>query len=350
MADLRFFVRHAPRMMRELADLSGAMLHADTDAEYVIEDVAPLDRAGEHEISFLDNPKYRDVFRASRASACIIKAKYIDDAPPGMRLLVSEDPYRSYALIAQYFYPYVPLESAVSPHAHIDPTARVGEGAAIAAGAVIGRQVVIGNGCVIGANTVLHDGVQIGDNTRIGALCSISHCLIGANVIMHRGVHIGQDGFGFSMGRDGHVKVPQLGRVLIGDDVEIGAGTCIDRGTGPDTVIGDGTKIDNLVQIGHNVQIGRNVVIVSQTGISGSTKIGDSVIIGGQVGLAGHLRIGAGARLAARSGVMSDVPPGVSYGGIPAMPIKDWHRQSIALSKLIKQKRNEPDTREGHQE
>jgi UDP-3-O-[3-hydroxymyristoyl] glucosamine N-acyltransferase len=341
MADPRFFARSAPKTMQALAALSGSNLGDDRVADYIIHDVAPLDRASENEVSFLDNPKYVDLFRTSRAGACIVKPKYAADAPAKMRLLLCEDPYRAYARIAQYFYPYISLETGISSHAHIDASADIAEGTHVEAGAVIGKQVVIGKCCVIGANTVIHDGVTVGDNTRIGALCSISHAEIGQHVIIHRGVHIGQDGFGFAMGREGHIKVPQLGRVLINDEVEIGAGTCIDRGTGPDTIIGEGTKIDNLVQIGHNVVIGKHAVIVSQVGISGSTRIGDGVVIGGQAGLAGHIRIGAGARIAAQSGVIADIPAGASYGGTPAVTIKDWHRQSIMLARLIKPKPSE---------
>ncbi len=338
MADTAFFTRNEAKTLGELAGYAGATLLREEDADYLIQDVAPLDRAGAHQLCFLDNTKYLDLFARSEAPACIVKQKYAERAPESMRLLIADDPYRCYALIAQYFYPYVPLEENISPAAHIDPTATVGAGCSIACGAVLGKNVVVGKDCVIGANTVLHDGVRIGDNTRIGALCSISHSIIGDNVILHRGVHIGQDGFGFAMGRGGHVKVPQLGRVMIGDQVEIGSGTCIDRGTGPDTVIGKGTKIDNLVQIGHNVHIGEHAVIVSQAGIAGSSKLGDYSVLGGQVGVAGHLRIGAGAKLAAQSGVTSDIPAGVTYGGTPAVPVKDWHRQTLTLAKLIKQK------------
>ncbi len=321
--------------MAELANISGAILHNPADGDYVISDVSPLDRAGEHEIGFLDNPKYVETFSHSRAAACIIKEKFVDVAPVGIRLLITNDPYRAYALIAQYFYPYVPLASNISAHALIDASATIGVDCNIAAGVVIGKCVVVGNRVTIGANAVIHDGVVLGDDVRLGALCSISHAIIGSRAILHRGVHIGQDGFGFALGRDGHVKVPQLGRVILGDDVEIGAGTCIDRGTGPDTTIGDGVKIDNLVQIGHNVQIGKNSVIAAQCGIAGSTRLGDGVIIGGQVGIAGHLRIGTGVKIAAQTGVVSDLTAGGTYGGYPAVNIKDWHKQSILLQKLI---------------
>lgn len=339
MVDSDFFTCNEPKTLGELAILAGAELYDAGDADYKVENVAPLDRAADHQLSFLDNAKYVEAFERSRASCCVIKRKFAERAPDGMRLLIADDPYRCYAKIAQYFYPYIPLEAAISDNATIDPTATIGEHCSIACGAVIGKNVRIGDHCVIGANTVIHDAVQIGDHTRIGALCSISHTIMGKDVVLHRGVHIGQDGFGFSMGRDGHVKVPQLGRVMIGHGVEIGSGSCIDRGTGPDTTIGEGTKIDNLVQVGHNAQIGKHAVIVSQTGIAGSSKIGDFAVLAGQVGVAGHLRIGAGAKLAAQSGVITDIPAGATYGGTPAIPVKDWHRQSLTLAKLIKQKK-----------
>lgn len=343
MADLRFFNRNKPLTIAEIASLSGAVLHNPSMAGQMIEDVAPLDRAGSSEISFLDNSKYIQGFTESRAGACFIREKHIEVAPAGMALLITEDPYRAHAMTAQYFYPFVPPVSDVSPHAVIDATAKIGANCIVGPNAFIGRGVEIGEGCIIGANAVLHDGVVIGAGSRVGALTSLSHTLVGERVIIHRGVHIGQDGFGFALGRGGHVKVPQLGRVVIENDVEIGAGTCIDRGTGPDTIIGEGTKIDNLVQIGHNVQIGKHCVIVAQVGIAGSTRIGDGTVLAGQVGVAGHLKIGSGVRVAAKAGVMNDLPSGASYGGYPAIPAKDWHRQTLALAKLGKQRKGEND-------
>lgn len=338
MADARFFYNSGARTLADIVQITGAILHRTEDAHRVIADVAPLERAGEADVTFLDNMKYVDSFVTASAGACFVREKMVEKAPPSMALLLTEDPYRAYALTAQLFYPYVPLSQDISSAAHIDPTATIGAGCVISPGAVIGAHVTIGAGCVIGANAVLHPGIVVGDDSRIGALCSLSHCLIGQRVVLHRGVHIGQDGFGFAMSREGHVKVPQLGRVLVEDDVEIGAGTCIDRGTGPDTIIGAGAKIDNLVQIGHNVQIGRGAIIVAQAGVAGSSRVGDGAILGGQVGVSGHLRIGAGARIAAKSGVIQDVPTGASMGGIPAVPVHDWHRQSVTLAKLAKRK------------
>jgi UDP-3-O-[3-hydroxymyristoyl] glucosamine N-acyltransferase len=345
MADARFFVNHGPFTAGRLAELTGAKLvQESTDLSLL--DVAPLDTAEAAHVSFFDNPKYLDQFKSSRAGACFARTANAIHAPSSMTLLLTDDPYRAYALAAQQFYPTWPRTSPthVAPSAVIDPTAAISSGVIIAAGAVIGARVTIGADTVIGANTVIGDGVQIGSQCQIGPLTSLSHCLIGDRVILHRGVHIGQDGFGFALDRDGHVKIPQLGRVIVGDDVEIGSGTTIDRGAGPDTIVGAGTKIDNLVQIGHNVQIGKGAVIVALAGISGSVRIEDGVVIGGQAGIAGHVTIGRGAQVAAQSGVIDDIPAGKQYGGSPAIPVRDWHRQSVILAQMVTTKRGSHDS------
>lgn len=339
MVDSRFFTNHGPFTAGSLADAVGATLANPADAGRALNDVAPLDRASATDVSFFDNSKYVEQFLRSSAGACFVRPKFVEQAPASMALLVTDDPYRCYALAAQKFYPSPHPAGSIAPSAVIDPTATVGPDVVIGPGAVIGPDVVIGARVQIGPNAVLHRGVQVGDDSVIGAISTISHAVIGNRVLIHRGVHIGQDGFGFALGREGHVKVPQLGRVVIEDDVEIGSGTTIDRGTGPDTQIGEGTKIDNLVMIGHNVQIGRRAVIIGQCGISGSTRIGDGAVLAGQAGIAGHLKIGAGVKIAAKSGVMTDIPAGSSYGGTPAIPVVDWHRQTIALQRLIKPKR-----------
>lgn len=344
MADARFFVNHGPFTAGRLAELTGAELHQGS-ADLSLVDVAPLDTAQASHVSFFDNPKYAGQFKASRAGACFARKINAVHAPGSMALLLTDDPYRAYAIAAQQFYPTWPkaTNTRIAPSAVIDKTAILNVGVVVEAGAVIGAHVTIGEGTVIGANTVIGDGVEIGAQCQIGALNSLSHCLIGARVILHRGVHIGQDGFGFALGRGGHMKVPQLGRVIIGDDVEIGSGTTIDRGAGPDTIIGAGTKIDNLVQIGHNVQIGKGVVIVALAGISGSTQIEDGVVVGGQVGMVGHITIGRGAQIAAQSGVTDNIPAGARYGGSPAMPIRLWHRQMVTLAQLALTKRGAHD-------
>jgi UDP-3-O-[3-hydroxymyristoyl] glucosamine N-acyltransferase len=340
MADPRFFPKTGTLTLEQVLELTGATLayEGPEGRQRVLSDVAPLDRATAADISFLDNVKYIDVFAGSQAGACFIRSKYKERAPRGMALLFTEEPYRCFALVAQKLYPSYQPSGNLSPKASIAASAKLGRGCSVDAGAFIGERADIGAGCHIGVNAVIHDGVVIGEHTHIGSNSTLSHCIVGSRVIIHRGVHIGQDGFGFALGRDRHVKVPQLGRVVIEDDVEIGSGTCIDRGAGPDTFIGQGVKIDNLVQIGHNVHIGKQSIVVAQVGIAGSTRIGDGVMLGGQAGIAGHLKIGHGARLAAQSGVMTDIPPGTSYGGSPAIEAKDWHRQTIALERLAKRK------------
>lgn len=339
MVDSRFFINHGPFTAEQISAVTGTRLPEGGDASRSFSDVAPLDRAGHTDVSFFDNVKYLDQFSNSKAGLCFVREKYASSAPASMVLLITEDPYRCYALTAQRFYPATQPTTGIAPTAIIDPSATLGKEVTVGPGAVIYANAIIGDRTAIGANSVIGQGVTIGEGTNIGALCSISHAIIGNHVIIHRGVQIGQDGFGFALGRAGHVKVPQLGRVVIGNEVEIGSNTTIDRGTGPDTQIGDGSKIDNLVQIGHNVQIGRGAVVVAQVGISGSTRVGDGAVLAGQVGIAGHLKIGPGAKVAAKSGVMNDIPAGASYGGFPAVPAIEWHRQSIAIQRLTKSKR-----------
>ena len=337
MADPRFYSVSKSLCLAEIAELSQSSLQASGDGKAVFDDVASLDQAGSSHVSFLDNRLYVKTFSKSSAGACFVKKDYADLAPKGMALLISDDPYRAHACLARAFYPLSPVEPGCDPSAHIDPTAVIGEGCRIEAGAVIGRKVKIATGCVIGANSLIGAGCVLGKETRIASNVSIICSLIGERVLTHAGARIGQDGFGFAMGED-HLKVPQLGRVVIGDDVEIGANATIDRGSGPDTVIGAGSKIDNLVQIAHNVQLGQGCVIVAQAGISGSTRLDDFVVVGGQAGLAGHLHFGIGAQVAGNSGVMRDVGPGETVGGSPAVPIRDWHRQTVALSHLAGKK------------
>lgn len=338
MADPRFFRNAGPFRLSELAELTGSRLTENADANALMQDVAPIDTATREDVSFLDNPKYIEAFIASHAGACFVHPKHAEKVPADRVLLLNENPYLAYAQAAAHFYPSPAASGEISPKAHIDPTATIGEGCEIAAGAYIGKHVILGKHVIIAPNAVLNEGVTIGDGSRIGANATLSHTVVGKRVIIHPGVCIGQDGFGFAKSPTGAVKVPQLGRVLIEDDVEIGASTCIDRGAGPDTIIGMGAKIDNLVQLGHNVRIGRFAIVVSQVGVSGSTEIGDGATLAGQVGVAGHLRIGDGATVAAKAGVSNNIPDGQIYGGYPAVPIMEWRRQAATLSRLIKKK------------
>lgn len=338
MADPRFFEVAGPFTLGQLATLSGASLADGSSPERVVRDVAPLDQATADAISFLDNRRYIEAFAASKAGACVVQAEHAARAPEGMALLISEVPYMAFAKIARAFYPQPAVVPGIAASAVVDASSSVGPGCRIEAGVVIGRDVRLGASCHIGPNVVIGDSVTMGDSCIVGAGASISHSVIGHRVYIYPGVRIGQDGFGFASGPSGHLRIPQLGRVIIHDDVEIGANSTVDRGAGPDTVIGAGCMIDNLVQIGHNVQMGRCCVIVSQVGISGSTKLGDFVVIGGQSGLAGHLSIGAGVRIAAKSGVHSNIPAGTEVGGAPAIPVREWRRQMAMLTRMGKGK------------
>jgi UDP-3-O-[3-hydroxymyristoyl] glucosamine N-acyltransferase len=259
-------------------------------------------------------------------------------APPGMALLIAGEPYKAFARASQAFYPAKPVTPRRAASAVVDPTALVPPDCDIGANVVIEAGVRLGARCEIGANTVIGATVELGDDCRIGANVTLSHCVIGARVVLHPGVRVGQAGFGFAPDPQGPVKVPQLGRVVIGDDVDIGANTTIDRGSGHDTVIGAGTMIDNLVQIGHNVVLGRGCVLAGLVGISGSTKLGDYVMVGGQTGFAGHLQIGSAVRIAAQSGVMRDIEPGATVCGSPAVPIGLFMKQVAILQRLARKK------------
>lgn len=335
MADPRFFSVVAPIPLERLARETGAeIVNGNDDQTY--NDVATLDIAGQSHVSFLDNKKYIEQFRASHAGACVVRPEIVEHAPKAMALLVTDEPYLVYARIAQMFYPRAVRKSGISERAVVAASAQIGDGAYIDTGAVIADRAEIGARVHIGANSVVGEACVIGADTFVDANVTLSHCLIGARVTVFPGVRIGQDGFGFARSSTGAVKVPQLGRVIIEDDVEIGANTTIDRGAGPDTVIGAGTMIDNLVQIAHNVRIGKHCVIAAQVGISGSTELGNGVAIGGQAGFAGHIRIGDGAQIAGKSGVFRNVIPGTKVGGFPAKLMRQWMKEQATLEKLTK--------------
>lgn len=338
MPDTRFFANAGPFTVAQLAEFVGAEVPTGADGERVIDDIAPIGSASASNLCFLDNQKYLHLLTSLDAGACILKPEFVDRLPETVAPIICKDPYRAYAMCARAFYPIEKPRPYIAASAHIEESARIGHGCRIDPGAVIGENAVVGDACWIGANVVVGPSVTIGNESRVGANSTLQYCEIGSGVIIHPGACIGQDGFGFAMGPQGHLKVPQLGRVIINDDVEVGAGTTIDRGAGPDTVIGAGTKIDNLVQIGHNVVIGRCCVIVAQVGISGSTQFGDFVVVGGQSGFTGHLKIGDGAQFAARAGVVSDVSAGEVMGGNPAIPQKENLRRVVALKRLAQRR------------
>ncbi len=334
MPDPRFFQRAGPFSLAALAQRCAARLpESDAKADRLIADVAPLHLAGPECVSFLDNLKYLAAFQSSKAGAVFVRPDQACSAPPGCIPLLSEQPYRAFALAAQAFYPPPTPEPGIHPSAIIDPAADIDASAAIGPACVIAAGVRIGPSTALAAQVTLGPGVEIGAECRIGAQCSISHAVIGQRVTL---VRIGQEGFGFAMDGLDRTRLPQLGRVIIEDDVEIGANTTIDRGAGPDTVIGRGAMIDNLVQIGHNVRIGAGAVIVAQVGLSGSTEVGEGAVLAGQVGVAGHLKIGAGARIAGQTGIFRDVEPGAEIMGYPAVPLRQFFRQVAILERLTK--------------
>jgi UDP-3-O-[3-hydroxymyristoyl] glucosamine N-acyltransferase len=348
MSDPVFFRLAAPLSLADIAALTGAQI-ATGDPATLVTGVAPLDRAGTGDLVFLDNPRYASELGATRATACLVSQRFAERVPDGVAALVTAQPYRAVAAVTSKLFPSADRPgsvfeaSGISHGAMVHPQARLEPGVTVDPGAVVGPGAEIGAGTVICSTAVIGPNVRVGRDCSIGAGATVLNALLGDRVILHGGVRIGQDGFGFALGMQGHLKVPQVGRVIIQNDVEIGANSTVDRGANRDTVIGEGTKIDNLVQIGHNVVIGRHCVIVAQAGISGSVTIEDFVALGGQVGVVGHVRIGAGAQIAGSSNVAGDVPPGSRWGGTPAKPVKDWFRELTLVSNLAKRRGAAPE-------
>lgn len=345
MSHKAFFPLPAPLTLAEVATISGArILDGAADAAVLsartISGVASLDVAGPQDLVFCDTFLFAEKLAGVHAGACITSERFASKARPDLPVLVSSRPALAFAMVTRALFPSAlrpqPVfgQEGVAPGAQVHPRARLEEGVTVDPCVVIGPDAEIGAGSTICAGAIIGPGVRIGRNCAIGPSASLTHALLGNNVIIHAGARIGSDGFGYQPGPKGHVKIPQVGRVVIQDDVEIGASTTIDRGALKDTVIGEGTKIDNLVQIAHNVVIGRHCIIVSQTGISGSTTLGDFVMLGGQVGVVGHITIGTGAQIAASSNVSGDVPPGVRWGGSPAKPVRDWFREVMLVKRL----------------
>lgn len=320
----------------ELAALVGGQLAAGADGTLVITGAAAISEAVQGEVTFFGNPRYLPQLRASKAAAVLVPADFSE--PVNQVCIRCENPTLAFSQAVEKFAP-PPLQFAPGVH----PTA------------VIGRDVRLGNGVSIQPYAVVEDGVSIGSRTVVGTHCYIGHysqlgdachlhprvtimdrCTIGNRVIIHSGAVIGSDGFGFEFHDGRHVKIPQVGVVILDDDVEIGANTTVDRGRFARTWVGEGTKIDNLVQVAHNVVIGKHCLICAMTGISGSTKVGNNVILAGQVGTVGHVEIGDGVTVGAQSGVNKSLPPNNIYMGSPAVPAREWKEQVAQIHFLHK--------------
>ncbi|MEQ1944317.1 UDP-3-O-(3-hydroxymyristoyl)glucosamine N-acyltransferase [Mesorhizobium sp. VNQ89] len=340
MTDPVFFVPTRRYTAAEVADLTGASLSDAAHANIEIAGIASASEGGDGMLVFVEGRNNGHLVEALDAAAILCSADVAQKVKSGIAVLVTKRPQAAFAQVGRLMFPPAASpetmtgEIGISRHAIIDPTARLEPGVIVEAGAVIGPGVAIGAGTIIAPNAIIGRLTQIGRDCYIGPSVSVQYALIGNRVILHPGARIGQDGFGFTGGAAGPERIPQIGRVVIQDNVEIGANSAVDRGALSDTVIGENTKIDNLVQIAHNVRIGRNCLIAGRTGISGSVTVGDNVLMGGGVGIADHLTIGSGAHLAAGSGFMNNVPPGEIWGGYPAEPAAMAWRNLATLRKL----------------
>ena len=344
MAQPRFFEQPPSSTLAELAALTKAHLVDASRGGLKIKGLASLDEAGPSHLTFFDNLKYADQRATTKAGACLVNPRFEAAVPADVTVLRATHPFRDFVRIARELYGDTLRpqswsgNTGIAPSAIIDPTAHLEDGVIVEPLVVIGPGVEIGAGTVIGAGVVIGPDVRIGRNCNVGARCAIQYALIGNDVLIHPGCSIGQDGYGFIFfGPSGHTKVPQIGRVLIQNNVEVGAGTTIDRGSLRDTVIGEGTKIDNQVQIGHNVTIGRHCLLAAQIGLAGSLTIGDNVALGAKVGINNHLQIGDGAQVAAMSAVKDDIPANGRWGGHFAKPTKQWFREIVAVERLVRE-------------
>ena len=332
MTHSEFFPPHGGMRLDELAaTLNLRLINAESAGKQVT-GVAPVYRAKQGDLCYILSRRSRAEFETSQATAIICDEALAAIVPAHISVLIAQNPHVAFAQAGALLHPEAMRPKmnvsgeGVHPSAFVDPSAVLEENVTVEPMAVIGAHARIGAGSRIGATAVIGSNVKIGRDCTIAAGASVICAYLGNGVIIHNGARIGQDGYGYAPGRSGMDKIVQIGRVVIQDNVEIGANTTIDRGTMDDTVIGEGTKIDNQVQIGHNVRIGRHTAIVAGVGIAGSAVIGNGVQIGGAAAIKGHITIGDGAQIAAFSGVLTDIPAGQQYGGIPARPFRNFMR------------------------
>ncbi|NDB83598.1 MAG: UDP-3-O-(3-hydroxymyristoyl)glucosamine N-acyltransferase [Alphaproteobacteria bacterium] len=348
MHNREFYNFFGPKSALEIAESIGARIHEhqkNPARSLVIQDIKTIEEAGANDLSFINNKKYYPLLKNSNCGACIVPQDIELEINPSVIQIIAEDPYYSYSKAVSFLFAEKTSLTKTSPETTYPPSAYISTKALIGKNVIIGHNVIIeddvqiGEGSIISHGTCIKQGVRIGSHCKISESCYVAYAYIGNNVIIHPGARIGTDGFGFASYKMIHHKILHIGKVIIGDNVEIGANSTIDRGSLKDTIIGNGTMIDNLVQIGHNVELGRGCVVVAQVGIAGSTIVGDYVVIGGQAGIAGHLNIESRVQVAAQSGVMSSIKEaGSIVGGSPSMPIRDLHRQTIMLKHMMQRR------------
>ena len=349
MTDPVFFAPSRRYSAAEIATLTGARLLDPSLSDATVTDIASASVGGEGTLIYVDGKRNAGFLEGRVAAAILCTDDVVKLVPAGMAILATPRPQQAFAQIGRLLYPSAATpasltgEKGVSPRAHISSGALLEEGAIIEAGATVGPGAAIGSGTIVAPNAVVGAGTQVGRDCFIGPSVSVQYALVGNRVVIHAGAQIGQDGFGFVAGARGPERIPQIGRVVIQDDVEIGANTTVDRGAMSDTVIGEGTKIDNLVQIAHNVRIGRGCIIAGHCGLSGSVTLGDFVMLGGRVGIADHITIGSFAQVAASAGLMHDIPQGERWAGSPARPMREFFREVAAIRGLTKSKKGEND-------
>ena len=331
MADNIFYTYKGKKSVGDIAQLIKAELVSSDKAKELIENVCSIESAGAQDVCFFYDKKNKALAQKIKAKACVTTKELSPLVPEGVILLISENPKLAFIQLVSAFYEEHKPAPKIESDAHVAKSANIGKNCYIGHNTIIEDDVVIGDNCVIEANVVIAHGCKIGNNCRIANNASVSYCLMGSDCYIYTG-----GWFGFSVVDGRHQRIPQIGRVIIGNDVEVGANACIDRGALDDTIIGDGSRIDNLVQVAHNDKIGKCCILVAQTGIAGSCTLGDDVVCGGQAGLADHLTVGSGAQIAAQSGVMRDIEPGAIVMGSPTVPLKDFMRQVAFLQKNSK--------------